>query len=124
MQKAHWLWQLTGPNGPLQGYVEAIDPRDALSRALTSKTSAGRLLGQENLIPVDVLDGAPGNADTKYEVSGEGFTICVQKVTCPSEARHPDDVVGCGSTNVSGPDEEGLFDCHDCGVFMNPLTAY
>lgn len=123
MQKAHWLWHLTGAHGPLHGYVEAIDPRDALSRALTAETGSGRLLGEEHGIPVAVLDGAPGNADTKYEVSGDGFTLRVLKVVCPSEERHTDDVVGCGSTNVSGPDEEGLFDCHDCGVFFNPLTA-
>lgn len=46
------------------------------------------------------------------------------KVTCPAHARSADDIVGCGSTNVSGPDKEGLYDCHDCGLFFNPLTAH
>lgn len=124
MLEAQWLWQLAGTHGPRHGYVAAIDPRDALSRALTSETASGRLLGEEAEIPAEVFHGAPGNFDTKFEVSGKGFTVRVQKVVCPSEARHESDVVGCGSTNVSGPDNEGLFDCQDCGVFFNPMTAY
>lgn len=120
MKKSHWLWQLTGDHKPLHGYVQAFFPADALSRALTSETSTGRLLGEAYNIPVEVLHGAPGNADTSYEVAGDGFKMLVRKVVCPSECRHEDDVVGCGSANVSGPDEEGLFDCLDCGLFFRP----
>jgi hypothetical protein len=25
---------------------------------------------------------------------------------------------GCGSTNVIGPDSEGIYDCLDCGLFF------
>lgn len=25
---------------------------------------------------------------------------------------------GCGSTNVTGPDEEGLYDCLNCGLWF------
>ncbi len=40
------------------------------------------------------------------------------KPCCPKHARFPGDSVGCGSTNVAGPDEEGFFDCQDCGLFF------
>lgn len=123
MTKAQWAWSYAGPKGQFQGAVEAVDPRDALSRALTTATPSGLLFGQEHGIPVDGLRDAPGNGDTQYDLVGDGFTLRVRKVVCPSEARHPKDVVGCGSTNVSGPDEEGIFDCLDCGMFFNPHTA-
>lgn len=41
-----------------------------------------------------------------------------KNVTCPAHSRHEGDLVGCGSSNVSGPDEEGLYDCHECGLFF------
>lgn len=41
------------------------------------------------------------------------------EVRCPSTSRFNGDLVGCGSTNVFGPDEEGLYDCADCGLFFN-----
>lgn len=122
MKKARWLWQLTGSHAPMHGYVEAYYPRDALSRALTSKTATGRLLGEEKSIPIDVLYGAPGNADISYEVTDEEFSLRVSKVVCPTKTRHANDVIGCGSTSVSGPDEEGLFDCQDCGIFFQPTA--
>lgn len=37
---------------------------------------------------------------------------------CPSQARFVGDIVGCGSPNVSEPDEEGLCDCGDCGIWF------
>jgi hypothetical protein len=53
-----------------------------------------------------------------------GGAHCEPQLACPANARHAKDIVGCGSTNVSGPDHEGLHDCHECGLFFNPLTAY
>lgn len=29
-------------------------------------------------------------------------------------------MTGCGSTNVAGPDDDGIYDCLDCGVFFDP----
>ncbi len=29
-----------------------------------------------------------------------------------------DDILGCGSTNLSGPDSEGLYDCLECGIWF------
>jgi hypothetical protein len=40
------------------------------------------------------------------------------EVRCPTSVRYPDDLVGCGSTDVAGPDEEGLYDCRNCGLFF------
>ncbi|WP_157639882.1 hypothetical protein [Burkholderia ubonensis] len=122
--KAHWLWELTGSKGERHGYVQAIDPRDAVSRAFTSNTESGRLLGDE-LGPstFDILHDAPGNFDSEFAGTGDGFTIRVKRVSCPTTARHSQDIVGCGSANVNGPDEEGLFDCSECGLFFNPRTA-
>ena len=31
----------------------------------------------------------------------------------------PHAVIGCGSSNVQGPDHEGLYDCLDCGVWFS-----
>ena len=39
-------------------------------------------------------------------------------VCCPAESRFEDDVCGCGSENVQGPDAEGAYDCLDCGIFF------
>ena len=42
---------------------------------------------------------------------------------CPDNARGSD-IVGCGSKNVSQPDEEGLCDCSDCGIFFPAADGY
>lgn len=38
--------------------------------------------------------------------------------SCPKVARHAGDIVGCGSINVTSADEEGFYDCKDCGLFF------
>lgn len=38
--------------------------------------------------------------------------------TCPTTARHEGDLLGCGSTNIAGPDREGIYDCRDCGLWF------
>lgn len=43
--------------------------------------------------------------------------------TCPTTPVPYDDdpsdtLAGCGSTNVSEPDGEGLVDCYDCGIWF------
>lgn len=125
MVKTYWLWQLTGNRGERHGYVQAVDPRDAFARALTSQTPEGGLLGEWLGIPAaEMLVNAPGNGDVEYQAERTEFKLRVRKVTCPSHARHPDDIVGCGSAQEDGPDDEGLFDCGHCGLFFNPLTAY
>ena len=45
-------------------------------------------------------------------------------VTCPTSRfrdtgeRHT--IIGCGSTNVAGPDRDGFHDCRDCGMWFLP----
>ena len=40
------------------------------------------------------------------------------QLRCPAAPRYAEDLVGCGSSNISGPDEEGCYDCLDCGLFF------
>ena len=47
----------------------------------------------------------------------------VTSVCCPTGARHKDDLVGCGSTHLRGPDEEGLYDCLECGLFFTEAAS-
>jgi len=37
---------------------------------------------------------------------------------CPDNARHADDVVGCGKSFEVEPDAEGFVDCPHCGMFF------
>jgi hypothetical protein len=38
-------------------------------------------------------------------------------VTCPPPGDvHP--IQGCGSANIEGPDDEGFYDCLDCGIWF------
>ena len=45
-------------------------------------------------------------------------------ITCPTSEKLADGtlatILGCGSTNVTGPDDDGLFDCLDCGIWFDP----
>lgn len=42
---------------------------------------------------------------------------------CPTLPRWEGDLVGCGSTNLIGPDDEGLYDCLDCGLWFAAEAA-
>ena len=63
-----------------------------------------------------MADGTDGFAQEK--------DLLITIVTCPTEARQQDGtlhtIIGCGSSNVTGPDDEGIYDCDDCGVFFDP----
>jgi hypothetical protein len=45
-------------------------------------------------------------------------------LTCPTATTKPDGtphtIVGCGSTDVQGPDSDGLYDCGSCGIWFDP----
>lgn len=77
--KSTWNWHFTSARETAHGTVEAVDPRDALSRALTSSTPTGRLLGEVHCIPVAVLDVAPANFDDRYELAGDGYTFLLER---------------------------------------------
>lgn len=124
MKKISWFWQLLSGQSLIDGFIEASTLRDAVSRVITHEIEPGVLVGNKFKIPPRVLHEATADLDMQYEASGEGFTIRIRKIVCPTEKRHPEDIVGCGSSDVSGPDEEGLYDCHACGMFFDPRTAY
>lgn len=46
-----------------------------------------------------------------------------QTLRCPkgrqaSVKNSEDDILGCGSTHIGGPDREGFYDCGDCGIWF------
>jgi hypothetical protein len=45
-------------------------------------------------------------------------------VTCPTATHDvdgtPHSIIGCGSDDVSEPDDEGLVDCFSCGIWFHP----
>lgn len=124
-QKPLWLWKLTSAHGQCEGAIRGVDPRDALTRMLTYVAiNEHQFLGEKHGIPVDVIDQAPGNGDRTFHAKGDGWSIDLKMVTCPTSARGPDDVIGCGSNQLTDPDEEGWVDCCDCGIFFNPNTEH
>lgn len=83
-----WIWRLGAGTKKLGGRVLAVDPRDAVSRALTTTMDGGRLVGEAMGIPLTVIDAAPGNQDACFEHVGDGFTMHVQRLTTPEG--HPE----------------------------------
>lgn len=42
-------------------------------------------------------------------------------IRCPAGVyNNYEDIRGCGSYNVDGPDDEGFYDCRDCGLCFQP----
>jgi hypothetical protein len=45
-----------------------------------------------------------------------------KQVTCPTSVQDgidpADQIIGCGSANIAGPDFEGLYDCLNCGMWF------
>jgi len=78
-RKAKWAWALTSTKGRCSGEVMAVDPRDAVSRALTSETATGKLVGEAHAIPVEVIAQVPANFSQQYELLGAGFRLCVEQ---------------------------------------------
>ena len=42
----------------------------------------------------------------------------MSEVACPTEDAAHLALPGCGSANVVGPDDEGLYDCVECGLWF------
>ena len=121
--KAQWAWSLDTKQGQQAGYLLAVDARDAVSRMLVSTDSSGRFLGEVHAVPPGLIQEVPANASTQFTGTFEGGTLVVQKVVCPDTLGQLEDIQGCGSSSVVGPDEEGFFDCNACGLFFKfPLT--
>lgn len=45
--------------------------------------------------------------------------MSIETVTCPDQPRYEGDLVGCGAAFDQKPDDEGWFDCPQCGLFFN-----
>lgn len=43
---------------------------------------------------------------------------------CPATPRFTGDLVGCGSTEVTQPDHEGLCDCLSCGMWFRASECH
>lgn len=86
--RAPWVYSIisktTESHGVFIGEVIAMDPRDALSRALTTHAGNGMMIGQYCNVPDDVILDAPGNFDTSYEIALEHVEIKVCKVSLAS----------------------------------------
>jgi len=75
-----WHWTIIGMGTIATGEVDAVDPRDAISRALTSVCTVepGQLIGQYFRVPLQVLDAAPGNMDKHYESVQDDVYVAVR----------------------------------------------
>lgn len=45
------------------------------------------------------------------------------RVTCPTTPMDSD-IVGCGRTFDATPDDEGMVDCPNCGMWFRPKPSY
>jgi hypothetical protein len=48
----------------------------------------------------------------------------VLSLRCPATPRFTGDLVGCGSTDVTQPDHEGLCDCRACGMWFRASECH
>lgn len=52
--------------------------------------------------------------------------VAIAPVRCPTSPWTPEGehhtIIGCGSSDIVGPDDEGLYDCRSCGMWWNPLS--
>lgn len=55
---------------------------------------------------------------------GRDFGDSAVTITCPAslytDDGEPHTIIGCGSTDVVGPDDEGFYDCRNCGMWFRP----
>jgi hypothetical protein len=64
---------------------------------------------------VAVFDTETGTKETVYQRAPGQLKV----LRCPTKERYPGDLVGCGSANLSEPDEDdGMIDCYNCGIFF------
>lgn len=79
-----WSW-CVGRDGKYDfGQVNAVDPRDAVSRALTSTGLSGRLVGEEWSVPIEILARAPGNSDRAWRLTLDGAFVGVERIVQPT----------------------------------------
>lgn len=76
-----WAWTVIARGMYVTGRVTACDPRDAVSRAMTSDAPDGQMVGQHFSVPAALIDGVPGNGDLFYEVGSGDSYVAVREAT-------------------------------------------
>ena len=70
-------------------------------------------------------DTSPGASPAR--ATSETSDPTPEQVRCPTNPLRADGtrhtIDGCGSTNLEGPDHEGLYDCLDCGIWFTLAEA-
>ncbi|MFP3550180.1 hypothetical protein SB861_05640 [Paraburkholderia sp. SIMBA_049] len=79
---AQYYWQFSNRYGRFSGYLDAADPRDAVSRVMTQSIAfSGLLFGQEYDAPSTVIDTAPGNAECDiFQSERDDYSIRVKRL--------------------------------------------
>lgn len=88
MAPTKWVFSVIGKNrdfsGITIGEVTAIDPRDALSRALASDDGTGKLIGNVFKVPPTVILDAPANFDSSLDIDLDHLAIKLRRVSLAS----------------------------------------
>lgn len=80
-----WRWRICDAAGvEHSGSVLAVDPRDALSRALTSDAPEGKLLGEALGISCELLRDVPANGDEGDVANVDGCRLSVCRAPEPA----------------------------------------
>jgi hypothetical protein len=79
---AQYYWNFSNKFGQFSGYLNAVDARDAVSHILTQDIAfSAKLFGEEYEVPIEVLDGAPGNLTPLYEATTDNYAFRVQRLS-------------------------------------------
>ena len=100
---------------------EALDRK---SRAHQETLDAGRWsVGLEDQALMRRLLGAGTIFGIQPPLAASPLPRLGEGVRCPDTQEAGSDIVGCGSSNVSGPDDEGFYDCGECGLFFKAASS-
>lgn len=87
-EKTTWQLSCFAGGAPITVQVKAIDPRDAMSRGLTTTRPSGRLLGEELGLPVQLLANIPCDDATKARVIVHRIELLVEQVAESHDSEH------------------------------------
>ena len=104
--------------------VEADSPEDAVEEAKANYIPRDDFEAS-SVTNLDEEPSVPSTPRRKPSRPTERVTVPLACPTHPSDVRDEDAAVtGCGSTDLVGPDREGLVDCCGCGIWFHPETEY
>lgn len=86
-QKTTWAWTVISGEIYSTGNVVAYDPRDAVSRAMTSESSVGNMVSEICNISPAVLDEVPADDSLFYETVRNSCYIAVKAASHPVVGR-------------------------------------